>query len=486
VSVGGLWVLCRALADPGWRPAVRHLVLLGLDPALILVLAIAEPWLHLVASDVQVAPDGQLPWISWAPGPAFWVHGPIVVGITLWSVGRLVRALPHGGPLQRRQAVALLAALLIPATPSLIAVTSTRSGTVPDLVVLSNIVTGLVALYVLDRQGLLRLVPVARGLVLDRLSDAVIVVGPDDRLLDTNAAAEGLLRALDPRLPRRLAGLAVAGLPAMFANVLTAAAERGVDQAHRAELPDGPAVLDLRVEPLTDGHGRAMARVVVVRDVTVLHEQREALAAVNERLREQLATVDQLRENLAEQAVRDELTGLHNRRHLVARLEQEVAAALRDDTELCLVLLDIDHFKSVNDEHGHAVGDRLLVATARALGAVVRRHDTIARYGGEEFVVLLPRTTVEQAVLRAEEWRELCRRVHAPSPSGTISRTISAGLAGLRTHIGPHGTPALLLQAADEALYAAKAGGRDRVVVAGTGMGTNRPFRRPLTRFTTR
>jgi diguanylate cyclase (GGDEF)-like protein len=178
---------------------------------------------------------------------------------------------------------------------------------------------------------------------------------------------------------------------------------------------------------------------------------------------EKLTIINQLQHELAELAVRDELTGLHNRRHLMGRLEECLERARSDDGWLSVILLDIDHFKSVNDRFGHAVGDELLVATAKALLTCVRVHDTVARYGGEEFVVLLPGATLDSALATAEALRNRCSTVLVDTRQGPVSTTVSAGVATFPI-CGWSGSD--LLQAADEALYAAKAAGRDRVIAA--------------------
>jgi diguanylate cyclase (GGDEF)-like protein len=217
------------------------------------------------------------------------------------------------------------------------------------------------------------------------------------------------------------------------------------------------------VSDLTDRHGRPLGRVVVARDVTELHEQRRRLADVNVQLREQLRIIEELRNELAEQAVRDELTGLHNRRHLLSQLERELDQARSEAVALSVILLDVDHFKQVNDRFGHAVGDRLLTATARGLSGTMRRWDTLARYGGEEFVVVLPGTGMDEALVMAEMLRARCATTTVDTRSGPVSTTVSAGVA---TFPECGWTAAELLASADDALYAAKRSGRDRVVCA--------------------
>ena len=155
-------------------------------------------------------------------------------------------------------------------------------------------------------------------------------------------------------------------------------------------------------------------------------------------------------------AASDPLTGLPNRRLFDATLDREIARARRSGSPLAVGLIDVDHFKAVNDEHGHQVGDQVLCELAAALRGALREEDVVARYGGEEFVVLLPDAAADAAVMVAE-------RLRAAVATG-VSRlpiTISVGVAALDPGSGGAGVVAR----ADAALYEAKRSGRDRVVL---------------------
>ncbi len=156
-------------------------------------------------------------------------------------------------------------------------------------------------------------------------------------------------------------------------------------------------------------------------------------------------------------ALTDPLTGLANRRAFQDRLFTEWERARRHGEELALVMIDLDHFKKVNDVHGHPVGDRVLAELARRLRLAVRSHDVLARVGGEEFAWVLPAATSDDAVDAAERAREIVRSMPFPI-AGML--TASFGVCG----IGDASGPSELHQLADDALYAAKRSGRDRVV----------------------
>ncbi|MCW2983181.1 MAG: diguanylate cyclase [Conexibacter sp.] len=165
------------------------------------------------------------------------------------------------------------------------------------------------------------------------------------------------------------------------------------------------------------------------------------------------------RELLSEQARTDELTGLFNRRHFHERLAAELARAQREEAPVGLVLLDVDDFKRVNDEHGHPVGDQVLIAFGEVLEGHVRAGDVVCRTGGEEFAVILPNADEAEAARAAER---LVRAVRDARWAVAGPITASAGVA-----IAPDdaATVATLFKAADECLLAAKAQGKDRMVL---------------------
>lgn len=160
-------------------------------------------------------------------------------------------------------------------------------------------------------------------------------------------------------------------------------------------------------------------------------------------------------EKLAELSVTDELTSVANRRHLTQKLEEEVARSSRTGHLFALLMIDLDHFKEVNDKHGHQTGDEVLKQCAAALQQTARATDFVGRYGGEEFCVVLPETAPSGARRVAEKLREAVKALPDPVP------TISVGVAFWE----PRSSVADLLRRADAALYKAKEAGRDRVEV---------------------
>ena len=174
-----------------------------------------------------------------------------------------------------------------------------------------------------------------------------------------------------------------------------------------------------------------------------------------------IVALDQARSRAEQLALTDALTGVRNRRWFMTQAALEFERATRHGRALALVLIDVDHFKRVNDEHGHQTGDRLLVEIAQTCAATLRRTDLLARFGGEEFIVLLPETGQREAVRLAERMRQAVQAgLRDPRHPLQVPVTISLGVVAMSA-----ATPTLdaLIRATDQALYDAKRAGRDRV-----------------------
>jgi diguanylate cyclase (GGDEF)-like protein/PAS domain S-box-containing protein len=216
--------------------------------------------------------------------------------------------------------------------------------------------------------------------------------------------------------------------------------------------------------PVFDEGGTHIGYFGITRDMTERKLAEQSLQAANRQLEAQLERINQLHEQLREQAIRDDLTGVYNRRHFVEVADNELERARRHGAPLSLVMLDLDHFKNVNDQHGHAAGDAALKTVGTMLGATTRADDLACRLGGEEFAVLLSGVSHELALERAEKWRALLAGTAIPAAGATLQLTASFGVATLRRRDGSIDE---LMKVADTRLYRAKALGRNRVVGEG-------------------
>jgi len=174
---------------------------------------------------------------------------------------------------------------------------------------------------------------------------------------------------------------------------------------------------------------------------------------------------EQLLRQLYEASVTDALTGANNREHFDSQLRMELSYARRHGTDCSLVMFDVDHFKRVNDTHGHPVGDEVLVEISKATRRLVRNEDVFARYGGEEFALILRGIALEGAKSVGERLRERIASLSVMTDQGPLVVTVSVGCASFVTTADQ--TAEALVQTADKRLYLAKHGGRNRVVAEG-------------------
>lgn len=217
---------------------------------------------------------------------------------------------------------------------------------------------------------------------------------------------------------------------------------------------------DLEIEYLYADFGEF--GIWTLNDVTERNRSEQALLQANLHLQDQLAEIRQLQEKLRDQAIRDGLTGLFNRRYLDETLERELSRAQREGYPVTLAMIDIDFFKKLNDTYGHQAGDEMLKELGALLQKGARSADVPCRYGGEEFMLVLPNMPLDVARNRAEIWRESFKSLRINFGQFQLQTSISIGLAAFPGH--GKGRDALI-EAADLALYAAKHGGRDQVVV---------------------
>ena len=202
------------------------------------------------------------------------------------------------------------------------------------------------------------------------------------------------------------------------------------------------------------------AIVINYRDITDRNRAETALREANEQLSLRIKEVIDLQHELREQALRDPLTGLYNRRHLADAMEREVARIKREKLSLSVIVIDIDYFKKINDNHGHQIGDQFLIAISKVIASHARTSDIACRYGGEEFLLVMPGANMRTAIKRAEEIRKECADIKIVSGEKNLKVTLSLGVATYPKH---GKTAEEIVIKADKAMYKAKRAGRNCV-----------------------
>ncbi|GAA2528101.1 diguanylate cyclase [Pilimelia columellifera] len=455
--VAGFHCLSRAVVDRGWRLSRRTAALLMIEPVIVFGLLATNRWHEAFIARWEPMPPGSLTPLREVYGPLFWAHTAYSDLILAAGLVRLVRAAWRSAGATRTMQMLILIGTIPPLAANMLAI----SDLLPqiDLTVLGFAVTVVVGYRAVSGQWLVERVPIANQRILDAVSDAVVAIDRDGRIINGNPAARRLARLLAPDLDGELSGQSIRLVLGRLApgEQLTSEQEHTITNARGAGVD-----LHVRISPV-HGHGaRLLGWTIVARDITDLNRQARALAEANRQLNDQVRTIEALRADLAEQAIRDPLTGLHNRRHLMERLDHSAAELTAAGLPLSLAIIDVDHFKQVNDDFGHGVGDAVLVQLAARLSGAAGGSDLLARHGGEEFVLVMPGADADLAWQRLEDVRRAVSDLPLDADGRSLSVTVSVGVA---TTYGEH-TRAELFHCADVALYRAKTGGRNRVAAA--------------------
>lgn len=403
-------------------------------------------------------------WVGFEPSHVganqiIYIHGPafyaMVAGIYLYALFAsilLIRTAVRGGLIGKRQSAAVLIAGLTPLIGGMLYVFHPAWLGGWNLPPMSFGISGVV--FAISVIGLRHfdIAPVARDVLFEAMDDGVLVLNESGLIADINPAACRLLET-DTSSLGKPADRVLSRWPKLLQYCL-----QGNTEHFEVYLSETPLrVIEARLTPISEGEKALTGVLVVLRAITArVHNQRR-LQEAHDQLQAQVVEIGRLQKSVRQQAIHDALTGLFNRRYLEETLPREVSASKRRGAPMAIILLDVDHFKAINDTFGHQEGDRTLQRLAMMLDDNTREGDIACRYGGDEFVLVLPDTSLADALDKAEALRQACT---ACAQGKLMDVTISLGVACAPDH-GDDGGRVLLV--ADRALYRAKESGRNRV-----------------------
>ncbi len=398
-------------------------------PLMTIGLVWTNPFHHWFIRQAALDANGAFVILHAQYGVWFWVHAIYTYLLFAVATALLVGLLVRTPRRYIGQPVTLLLGMLIPLVWNVVYVT----GLVPfrrlDLTPYLYSLSGLIFLIGLVYSRLFDILPVARDVVMDAMGDAVIVADYQDRVVDMNKTARQVFgwQADDELISR--------GIEEVFAKWPTVIGLLRAEKPHPVEMVVKRGTqqnhYQVSLSPLSDAHGFSLGRMLLLHNIT---------------------DRKQMEEELRRLSVTDPLTDLGNRRKFFTALEGEFARAKRYHNTYSLIMLDLDHYKSINDRFSHMVGDEALKLAADAIRNTARKTDVPARYGGDEFVLLLPNTREDGALQLADRLREA---IHHCQLSVGEQLTASVGVSVYDPQ-DKHSED--LLVRADRALYQAKAG----------------------------
>jgi diguanylate cyclase (GGDEF)-like protein/PAS domain S-box-containing protein len=435
----------------------RNIFLLSIQPILSTVFFWTNDYHHLFYQSLDLVQENGFLAVDFVRGPWYWIN--TVYSYTIIGIAFLVlsQCALRWSPLYLNQYRLILIGSFIPWAASAYSEFYFSQWHGLDLAPLMFGLSAIIYVFAIFHTHFMDLIPIARSLLIENMRDGVLVLDLRNRIMDINPAMEGFL---GEKISCYLGKNAFEVFQPWMENT-----DLFLDKTEtRLELkvPKDPSrYVDLQVTPLYDRSQSMNGHLMVFRDITESKQVEKRLRYVNDRLQGQLIEIGLLQSKLREQAIRDPLTNIFNRRYLDETLDRELSRAAREDYPVCVIMVDIDHFKRVNDTHGHEAGDLVLKAIAETLSHHCRRGDFACRYGGEEFVVVLPNITLETAYARAEDLRKSLHLLSVPYEEHNLSVTISMGIACFPEN---GQTRDAILRAADQAMYAAKEAGRDHIL----------------------
>ncbi|HMX20931.1 MAG TPA: diguanylate cyclase [Anaerolineales bacterium] len=428
-----------------------YIALLSIVPAVSMIMIASDRWFHLYYSSVKLL-DGNYGPLVIERGPWYGVAVFQAYALDLIATILLIWRFIQFRNIFRTQLVFLIVAALIPLFTNIgyqvVSIFLPSLFLPVDLTPISFTLSISLISSGIFRTRLLDLVPIARDVVMEHIPEMVFVVDAHDRVLDVNTVAEKWLGMTRDQIIGKDPIEIFGKWPDLYNRFLTTEKTREEVKIYG----DPPLTLEVVITPLYNNE-KINGRVVLAYDITKRKQLEMDLKA-------KIIEIDSLRVQLQDQAIRDSLTGVFNRRFLAEALEREIAKANREDMPISIVMMDVDHFKSFNDTYGHKCGDAVLRDLAGFLTKNSRHGDIVCRYGGEEFVILMPEASFQNAFERAQSWQQAYASKTIEYEDKALKVTFSAGVASYPQH-GPNGEA--ILHAADHALYESKSNGRNRV-----------------------
>ncbi len=435
----------------------RRLLLLSIQPIASLLLQWSNEYHHFIYLSLKIIQENGSVTIELTRGPWYFLN--MVYSYAVIAAGFLLmsRGARRLGPLYRYQYRLILVASLLPWAANVLNELNFSTARKLDFSPLIFGLSAIIYVFSILRTHFMDLLPVARSHLIENMPDGVVVLDAQNRVVDLNPAMEVFLEKEAAFYLGRNASEVFEGWIEQIDSLWEEVETRAEVTVPRKP----PRYLDLRVTPLYDKDRLLNGRLMVFRDVTERKQDEKRLRYANERLQRQLIEIGLLQSKLREQAIRDPLTNLFNRRYLEETLDRELARAERESYPVCIIMVDLDHFKKTNDTYGHDAGDQVLRALATTLSEQSRRGDFACRYGGEEFVIVMPNITKHTAYERAKKLRRRLNSLVIPYECHRLTTTISMGIA-----VFPQNGESRkeLLRAADQAMYAAKRAGRDHIL----------------------
>lgn len=429
----------------------NFIISLFVPPILVLIAAFTNSYHHLLwPSFTWGSPEYNI--LIYGHGFVYYVNIIYIYSLIFFGVIQLVRKITTSKPPFRSQLVVILIGIFFPILSGMLY--TLRIDPVPgmDISAFGFLITNLLLVLGFTRYQLLDLVPVAHDVLISRFQDGMIVVDWQNRIVEINDHASKLIR-LDQT---NVLGKKLEGVIAWHLNLEEMSRSKSLTEFKVGN--EANEFIDLQVSSLNPVSDTPPGYLLVLRDISDQKAAELSLQKANRELMDQIHEINRLQKLLEDQATHDTLTGLYNRRLMDEILSSQLAQSERSGTPLSIIVLDIDHFKEINDSFGHQIGDEFLKEYGKSIRSTIRKGDFACRLGGDEFLIAFPNMEISQALKKANDLRLLLHNIVISYEKTLVRTTCSLGVASFPQH---GATIAQVINAADQALYSAKEKGRN-------------------------
>jgi diguanylate cyclase (GGDEF)-like protein len=432
----------------------RSFIVLMIIPALVLVAAWTNNLHHLLWTSFTWGSE-EFNTLIYGHGVIFYVNIIYIYFLVTFGIAVLARSIPRNQPPFRSQLIVILAAIIFPMISGGMYVFNYEPIPGMDISIFGFLMTNIILTFGFIHYRLLDLVPVANDSVIQHLQDGMIVVDWRRRLVKINDHAVQLMQLPEQNyLGKNINEI----FPTNF-DLEQLLSGRSPVELSLGQPPT--RYLDLRSARLTADAANSPGNLVILRDITPQKEAEINLHNANQNLKIQLDKINGLQSQLRDQALHDPLTGLFNFRGMDEILESLLDQSKLQGRPFSILVMDIDHFKRVNDVFGHQTGNYLLQEYGKLIQTSIRKDDFACRFGGDEIMLGFEGMPADAAFDKAEEIREGIKKIEVEKNQSRIFTTVSIGLASYPVN---GATIKELISAADQAMYDAKEHGRDAVV----------------------
>lgn len=414
-----------------------------IEPVITIIILFTDPIHNLFYGGLRDPMQSQI----YTGGMWFWVNMLYIYLLILGALAYVVITFLRASSLFRRQAGIILLGMSLPILANLFVFLGLNPFVGLDLTPIAMSITGVIMTVAVYASRLFDLVPIGREVLVEHMKEGMILLDNQDRLIDINPAARELLEMDEGIQP----GERMTPFLEKYPNLTALIRKESDEPTTVLKFGGNEKYIEVKAESISENNIGLMGTLLVCSDISMRIQ-------MEKQQQEQYKEILALQAILSEQVIRDPLTDLYNRRYLVETLPAEIAQAKRAEYPLSVVMLDLDHFKVLNDTHGHAAGDLVLVELGKFLRGNTRSSDILVRYGGEEFLIVLINCSQEAAFSQVEKWRVEFPKLDIEYDGYVLRCAFSGGIACYPDD-GLHADE--LIQKADAALYKAKAAGRN-------------------------